>query len=597
MDRRYAAALLAVVVVLITVRVGYALTSWGDSVDQDPWKLLGDTNRYVITGHYSAGEDGSLYYGAYSVGLQSLLASFSVFTGIDLITLAQYFLQVIVPIVMVLVIYLVTSRSGTIMSWAIPLMCLFIGLYSGIIHQQSRMIEENVGFLLFCGALFFLYLYYDARRISRTYTLTMLSAILLLAIFTHHISFLVIAVLSMPFIVSALKYVSPAYIPLIFVPWWLYYHALNGYNGVYVGIFFYTAIGLAALYALFLLFRFVLPASESFQAMKRRVKTRAHRSLLAFSCVNNRVGELTIILGAVAIVYSLLTGLQSGYLPYFLPLVPLVVYSATSSFLTSDPDERVEWLNAPFIRYMSFTVALLIVITALGFALQYTASRTGVLPPNFQSIEALAAVDLGNRFLSWVAFLWGLMATTGLISIIGNVQLPRRALTASVTAVLLALTIINTAALAANYDTSFAITAPPDRTVIATASWAKDKDAELVTMTDYNSAMLYWYYANEPVAYIGTSERPNSTVLDSVYPGYLTEWNSSRHVGIDYLLLTSAPPVYYYEHLLNGQWKLSNQDTPKWQARLTSINNRDGIDKIYTNNHTNYYKVVNKARA
>lgn len=592
MDRRYAAALLAVVIVLVTVRAGYALAVWGDSVDPDPWKLLGDTHRYVITGHYSPGEADSLYYGAYSVGLQSLLASLAVFTGIDLITLAQYFLQVMVPIVMVLVIYLVTSRSGTILSWAIPIMCLFIGLFPGITHQQSRMIEENVGFLLFCGATFFLYLYY-ARRTSRAYTFAMLSAMLLLAVFTHHISFLVIAVLVMPFVVSTLKYASPAYVPLIFTPWLIYYYVLNGYNGVYVGIFSYTAVGLAALYAFFLLFRFVLPTSKGFEGITRSVRRRSRHSLLAFSRFNNRrVGELTIAFGLIVIVYSLLTGLRSGYLPYFLPLAPLVVYGATSSCLSSDPDGRTERPNAPFIKYLSFTLALLIAITVLGFTLQYSASRTGVLPPYLQSIEALASVDLGNRFLNWVAFLWGLMATIGLIPVLNNVRLSRRSAPTSVVAVLLALTVVNAAVLAANYNTSFVVTAPPDNTVAAAASWARDKDDNLVTMTDYNSEMLYWYYANGPVAHPETSERANYTVLDFVYPGYLATWNSSANVGIDYLLLTSTPEVYYYEKLLNGQWKLSNQDTSKWQAQLTALDNRNDVNKIYTNNRTNYYKVI-----
>ncbi|MGZ4941743.1 MAG: hypothetical protein ACXV5P_05515 [Halobacteriota archaeon] len=591
MDRRYAAVLFAVVIVLITVRVSYSLTVWGDSVDPDPWKLLGDTNRYVVTGHYSPGEADSLYYGAYSVGLQSLLASLTVFTGIDLITLAQYFLQVMVPIVMVIVIYLVTSRSGAIMSWAIPLMCLFIGLFSGITHQQSRLIEENVGFLLFCAALFFLYMYYDARRTSRVYTFAMLSAILLLAVFTHHISFLVIAVLIMPFVVSTLKYASPAYVPLIFIPWWIYYHFFNGYNGIYVGIFAYTAIGLAALYALFLLFYSVLPASKRFKGITRSINLRAHQSLRAFPRFNKRVGVLTITLGIIAIVYSLLTGLQSGYLPYFLPLAPLVIYSATSPFLSSDPDRRAEWPNAPFIKYIAFTLTLLIIITVLGFALQYTANRTSMQPSYFSSIEALAAVDLGNRFLNWTAFLWGLMATIGLVSVFNDLHLSRRSATASVVAVLLALAVVNTAVPAASYDSSFTITAPPDHTVVAAASWARGEDVNLVTLTDYNSEMLYWYYTNERVTHPQTTQT-NYTVLDFVYPWYLMHRDGPGKEGINYLLLTSTPEVYYYEHLFNGQWKLSNQDTHRWQARLEQINNWSGVNKIYTNNNTSYYKTT-----
>ena len=60
---------------------------------------------------------------------------------------------------MVAVAYLITSRSGRLTSWAIPVMILLIGVFEGLTHQQSRMIEENLGFILFCGALLFLYLY------------------------------------------------------------------------------------------------------------------------------------------------------------------------------------------------------------------------------------------------------------------------------------------------------------------------------------------------------------------------------------------------------------------------------------------------------
>jgi hypothetical protein len=56
MNRKYLVALLAVALVLVVFRVGYSLTQWGDSQDVDSWKLLGDTNKYVVTGHYSPTE-------------------------------------------------------------------------------------------------------------------------------------------------------------------------------------------------------------------------------------------------------------------------------------------------------------------------------------------------------------------------------------------------------------------------------------------------------------------------------------------------------------------------------------------------------------
>src|SRR5665647_157573 len=199
MNRKYFAALFIVAVVLIVFRVGFSLVQWGDSQDPDPWKVLGDTNKYVITGHYSPSEMQSTYYGAYSVGLQAVLAALSVFTGVDLITLALYFLQIATPLVMVIVAYIITSRSGKDTTLVIPVMILLVGSFLGITRQQSRMIEENVGFILFCGALLFLYLYYN-KRASRRLTFSMLTIILLASIFTHHISFLMIALLAMPFL-------------------------------------------------------------------------------------------------------------------------------------------------------------------------------------------------------------------------------------------------------------------------------------------------------------------------------------------------------------------------------------------------------------
>ena len=44
-----------------------------------------------------------------------------------------------------------------------------------------------------------------------------------------------------------------------------------------------------------------------------------------------------------------------------------------------------------------------------------------------------------------------------------------------------------------------------------------------------------------------------------IYPQYLQQWNSSMHVGINYLLLNAVPPKYYHEHLYNGEWTLSSR--------------------------------------
>ena len=306
MEKKYVAALLAITIVLVVFRVGYSLSVWGGSVDPDPWRLIGDTNKYVVTGHYTPSATQSMYYGAYSIGLEALLASLSVFTGINLIVLAQYFLQIATPIVMVVVAYLITSRSGRCTSWAIPVMILLIGVFEGLTHQQSRTIEENIGFILFCGALLFLYLYYVGRT-SRAYTFSMLTVILLATIFTHHLSFLAIAILTMPFLVSSLKYAASVYIAAMFVPWWGYYYVLNGYNGVYVGIFFYTAVGLAALYAVSVLCYAVFWRTKASRAATAQSLARLQNRLVGLNNYRQSAAALTIVLGAGAVVYALAT--------------------------------------------------------------------------------------------------------------------------------------------------------------------------------------------------------------------------------------------------------------------------------------------------
>jgi hypothetical protein len=589
-NRKYVVALIAITIVLVVFRVGYSLAVWGGSVDPDPWKLLGDTNKYVITGHYSPSATQSMSYGAYSVGLEALLASLTVFTGIDLTVLAQYFLQIATPIVMVAVAYLITSRSGRLTSWAIPVMILLIGVFEGLTHQQSRMIEENVGFILFCGALLFLYLYYVGRT-SRAYTFSMLTAILLATIFTHHLSFLVVAILTMPFLVSSLKYAAPVYVAALFVPWWGYYQVLNGYNGVYVGIFFYTAVGLAALYAVFALCYALFWRTEASRAATTQSLTRLANLLVGSNDYRRSVAALTILLGAAAVVYCLATRLQSGYLPFFLPLAPLVVYAGAYS--VSLRSYEADQVDVAYLRYLFLSLILLAAVTALGFVSQFSAGTANTLPAYFSSIEALTSLDLGSRIIVWVAFVYGIIATIGLILISQGVSVKKRWLAPSVAAMLLILAAVSVTVLAVNYNSTFTVTAPPDGRVTAAAVWTVGKDPDNATMTDYKDEMIYWYYTGALVMHPYDSERANYTVLDFIYPRFLQQWTGAGHTGINYLFLTATPPKYYYEHLLNGQWKLSPQNATQWSARIKAIDNgATEVDKIYTNGYTYYYKVV-----
>jgi hypothetical protein len=589
LNRKYVAALLVITVVLVIFRVGYSVAAWGGSVDVDPWRLLGDTNKYVVTGHYSPSATQSMYYGAYSVGLEALLASLTVFTGIDLTVLAQYFLQIATPIVMVAVAYLITSRSGRVTSWAIPVMILLIGVFEGITHQQSRMIEENMGFILFCGALLFLYLYYVGRT-SRAYTFSMLTAILLATIFTHHLSFLVVAILAMPFLVYSLKYAAPVYVAAIFVPWWGYYQVLNGYNGSYVGIFFYTTVGLASLYAVCVLCCAFFWRTEESRTATTQSLARLRNRLVGLGDYRRSAAALTIVLGAGVIVYSLATRLQSGYLPFFLPLAPLVVYAGAHS--VSPHSHEADQVDVAYLRYLFLSLILLAAVTALGFFLQFYIA-TSTLPTYLSSLEALPSLDLGGRLITWVAFIYGITATIGLILVSHGVPVNKRWLAPSVAAMLLVLAAVNASVLAVNYDTSFTITAPLDVRVAAAALWTVGKDPDNVTMTDYRDEMIYWYYTGALVMHPPASPLENYTVLTFVYPAYLQQWNGTGHTGVNYLFLTATPPKYYYDHLVNGQWRLSPQNATQWAGRIEVIDHSAaGVDKIYTNGYTYYYKVV-----
>ncbi|MGZ4883654.1 MAG: hypothetical protein ACXV2A_07145, partial [Halobacteriota archaeon] len=475
-------------------------------------------------------------------------------------------------------------------SWAIPVMILLIGVFEGITHQQSRMIEENVGFILFCGALLFLYLYYVGRT-SRAYTFLMLTAILLATIFTHHLSFLVVAILAMPFLVSSLKYAAPIYVAAMFVPWWGYYHVLNGYNGIYVGIFFYTAVGLASLCAVFALCYAVFWRTEALRAATTQSLARLRNMLVGSNDYRRSTAALTIVLGAGAVVYSLATRLQSGYLPFFLPLAPLVVYAGAHS--VSPHSREADQADVTYIRYLFLSLVLLAALTALGFVSQFSVATANTLPAYLSSIEALASLDLGSRLITWVALIYGITATVGLILVSQGVSVRKRWLAPSIAAILLIVAAVNATVLAANYDISFTVTSPPDGRVTAAALWTVGKDPDNVTMTDYKDEMLYWYYTGALVMHPPDSERANYTVLNYVSPAYLQQWNGAGHTGINYVFLTATPPKYYYEHLLNGQWKLSPQNATQWSGRINAIDNSAvGVNKIYTNRYTYYYKVV-----
>jgi len=503
--------------------------------------------------------------------------------------LAQYLLQIVTPVVLVAVTYLIVSRSGRLTNWAIPVMILFIGLFEGITHQQSRMIEENVGFIFFCGALLFLYLYYVGRT-SRAYTFSMLTVILIVMTFTHHLSFLVVAILAMPFLVSSLRYAAPFFIAATVVPWWGYYQWLNGYSGVYVGIFFYTAIGLASLYAIGAICYAVNRRSETWREVRGRSLARL-RAFLSTKDYRPSIAAGTILLGAAAVVYSLATHLESGYLPFFLPLAPLAAYAGAQA--VSADGQHADLFDSVYVRYLVLVFILLTAVTVLGFVVQFSAGRANTLPAYLGSIEALASVDLGSRLTTWLALVYGIIATIGLILVSRGVTVKKRSLAPCLAAALLILAALNVALVAVNYNTTFAITSPPDGRVVSAALWTVGKDPDNVTMTDYKDEMLYWYYTGAVVMHPYDSERTNRTVLDFIYRGFLLQWNGSGHTGINYLFLTATPPKYYYEHLLNGQWKLSPQNTTQWRSRIAALDkSTPGVDKIYTNGYASYYKVV-----
>ena len=375
------------------------------------------------------------------------------------------------------------------------------------------------------------------------------------------------------------------------MPWWIYYHVLSGYNGAYVSIFLYATVGLAALYAVFALC-YAIWSSKTRRAAATRSLARPWRKLQALSNINRtNVATLTLLLGAGVVAYSLATRLQSGYVPFFLPLAPLVVYA--SAYAVIADGREAGQLDITYTRYLVLTLILLSVVTALGFVAQFGAATAGTLPIYLQSNEALS-LDLGGRFANWVAFVYGIMATIGLILVSNGIHVTRRRLVPSLMATLLVLAAVNATVLAVNYDASFSVTAPPDSRVIATALWTAGKDPDNATMTDYRNEMIYWYYTGASVVHTPLTECATYTQLDYIYLGYFQRWNGPGDAGINYMLVTAMPAKYYSEHLHNGQYKLNNQNATQWQARIAAIDNGKQalVDKIYTNGYTYYYKVV-----
>jgi hypothetical protein len=272
-------------------------------------------------------------------------------------------------------------------------------------------------------------------------------------------------------------------------------------------------------------------------------------------------------------------------------LAPLVAYAGAHS--VSLHSHEADQIDVTYIRYLFLSLILLAAVTGLAFFLQFYVGATSTLPGYLSSIEALGSLDLGSRLIVWVAFIYGIIATVGLILVSHGVQVKKRWLAPSVAATLLILAAVNATVLAVNYNTTFTITAPPDVRVTAAALWTVGKDPDNATMTDYRDEMIYWYYTGALVMHPPDSPLENYTVLNFTYPGYLQQWNGTGHTGINYLFLTAAPPMYYYEHLVNGQWKLSPQNATQWSGGIAAIdNNATGVDKIYTNGYVYCYKVV-----
>ena len=586
MNRRYFATVAAITIAITAIRVTYSLLLWKYTADSDMWMLLADSKQYLISGHYTPQYPQSIYYGMYSVGMHTLVSTLSAFTGINLFTFAQYPLQIITPVLMAAMIYIIASNSGERKHWCIPLMILYIGTFNGLTHQQSRMIEECVGYILFFGALLLFYLYYNGR-VSKTYAFWMLTALMLATVFTHQLSFIAMSIVAMPFVVREFKFAALAYVPLVFLPWYVFYSVANGYVGAFASVYPFAIIGLVALYAVFMLVnRLNISAFIArIRAFTKGVYKIDKPSQTGSSRINNAGAGYallsTFLLGLLVIGYSFSTRFQSGYIPYFLPIAPLVAYAAAQSLkrnaLNKGSDEKA------FYGYLFVTLIFLSIAMVIGFILQFeVGSVSGVVSGGNRSVDSLGGIDVGGRLLNWVAVIYGIMATIGLIQAVRHVRKTKFfKLVRGVIPILIAVSLINVAVLALNFDKSFNVVGPVDNRARTAMLWTVGKDPGAITLADSKNSPPYRYYTGELVASDWGSK--NSSMLDGINFKKLRTWEGYNTTSIDYLFVTNSPDKFF-----NGK---ANVDAESWNRDIRSLNNIDRIDKVYTNGFVHYYKV------
>lgn len=586
MNRRYFATIAAITVAITAVRVAYSLLLWRYTADSDMWMLLADSNQYLVSGHYTPQYPQSIYYGMYSVGMHALVSTFSTLTGINLFTFAQYPLQIITPVLMAATIYIIASNSGERKHWCIPLMILYIGTFNGLTHQQSRMIEECVGYILFFGALLLFYLYYN-ERVSKTYTFWMLTALMLATVFTHQLSFIAMSIVAMPFVVRELRFAALAYIPLIFLPWYTFYSVVNGYVGAFASVYPFAIIGLVALYAVFMLVdRLNIPVIITRIRLfaKSGYKIDNPSQTLSSKINHTRAGYIllsTFLLGLLVIGYSFLARFQSGYAPYLLPIAPLVAYAATQSLKRNGLSKRSD--DKAFYRYLFIILIFLSIAMVIGFILQFeVGSASEVVSGGNRSVDSLGGIDVGGRLLNWVAVIYGIIATIGLIQAVRDTRSTKFSkLVRGVIPILIAVSLINVAVLALNFDKSFNVVGPVDGRARAGMSWTVGKDPGAITLADSKNSPPYRYYTGELVASDWGSK--NSSMLEGMSFKKLRTWLGYNSSGIDYLFVTNSPDKFS-----NGK---VNVDEESWNRDIGSLNNIDRIDKVYTNGFVHYYKV------
>ena len=586
MNRKYFATIAAITIAITAIRVTYSLILWRYTADSDMWMLLADSSQYLSSGHYTPQYPQSIYYGMYSVGIHTLVSTLSVFTGINLFAFAQYPLQIITPVLMTATIYIIASNSGENKHWCIPLMILYIGTFNGLTHQQSRMIEECVGYILFFGALLLFYLYYNGRS-SKAYTFWMLTALMLATVFTHQLSFIAMSIVAMPFVVRELKFAALAYIPLVFLPWYIFYSVVNGYVGAFASVYPFAIIGLVALYAVFML---IDQINVSTIITRIRTFVRGNHNVgnpsqpRESQIRHMRAGYVllsTFLLGLFVIGHSFLTRFQSGYIPYLLPIAPLVVYAALRTLKHDDLNRG--GYNKAFYRYLVTTLIFLSLAMVIGFIIQFEVGSTNeVASGGNRSVESLSGIDIGGRLLNWVAVVYGIIATMGLIQAVRdahNTELLK--FVRGVVPILIIVSLINVAVLALNFDRSFNVVGPVDSRAQAGMLWTVGKDSGAITLTDNKNSPPYRYYTGELVASDWGGK--NSSMLEGISFKKLRTWSGYNTTGIDYLFVTTSPDKFF-----DGKVNVAQGS---WDRDVEGLNNIDRIDKVYTNGFAHYYKV------